>query len=110
VPYLTLGDLVILLNMFGCLTVLLQSIIISRHADTWGPEEQRKLIVVLFLITAILTGISFLTVIVLYLLYRLCWVKSYKQKPDETSKRADDEDVSDWICLNQTNCEASLKG
>lgn len=96
VPYLTLSDVLIGLNLAACSVLLLESYLIHTFRTRWSEQESDRATLILFIISAVLFAIPYATITVLYSLYVFRWQKTYASKRKLAKRMGDDHKGGEW--------------
>ncbi|CDW83184.1 UNKNOWN [Stylonychia lemnae] len=104
VPYITMNDGIIGLNLIACLLILLESYLQAYNARNESPDiEYEKLLRQIFkIVVLIVFTLPMVIVFLLSLLYYLYWQRLYSKKSTEDKRSADDFEINTWFLRHQS--------
>ena len=101
VPYPTIGDLTLWLNMMGCLIVELESFLIARYANVWGDYETNLTCYVCLAGACFCMFAPYIFIFALTLVHVLLWKILYTKKKEEKPDK--------WFCKDIDNIASKDK-
>ena len=94
--YVTMGDLVIYLNLIGSMLALLESYIVSREDSGFDEDTRSTISLAFYALCFIFLIVPFIMVFILYMRYRF-WLKPRYDKAPQTVKQiAENQDLSKY--------------
>lgn len=82
VPYVTLSDGIILMNLLACLGILLDTYVLTQKSGEWSDTSAMIFHKTIFAVTCGLFGIPFVILTVLCLLFYCRWQGMYDKKDE----------------------------